>query len=587
MNEYRTPSDKRRTRRKRKRKDNRALLMKLMIPVVIVAVIAGIFLFRKYAPSEEMADLNEYFGLTESADAVSNTAVVVNGKVLSSRAYMSGSDIYLSIDTVQDELNDRFYWDYNEQLLLYAGTDSVTRASVGTADYYIGNTSRQYKHTIVHVENDIPYISLDFVKDYTDLSYDLYSEPSRVVITTVTGTITTATCASNTRVRVKGGIKSDILKTCEDSEKLTILEELDDWDKVLTEDGYVGYVSKRKLSETTEETVDRGFEDPIYNSIKRDFEINLTWDQILKSSDNYDISTILSSAKGINVISPTWFTLNSESGDFTSFASLDYVNKAHAAGVEVWPLISDIGTDSQVCTKVLTTTSLREHLETQIIAAALEYKLDGINLDFESLSEDVGDSYIQFVRELAILCENNNIVLSADVYKPLGDSVIYNRKELGTVCDYVILFGYDEHYEGSEAGSVSSIPWVTEAVTDSIAEGIPNSKLILGVPFYTRLWEITTDSSGEPSVSSKAIGIMGEEEVITSHGVTPTWDDSTGQNYVEYNSTGSTYQMWIEDATSMEERMNIIDNYSLAGVASWRAGFETSDIWDVINSHIN
>ena len=184
----------------------------------------------------------------------------------------------------------------------------------------------------------------------------------------------------------------------------------------------------------------------------------MAWHQITNADANTTIASVLQNTKGINVISPTWFYLNDNNGNIASLASSDYVNYCHQNGIEVWALVSNLENKDVDTTSVLTYTSKRENLINNLISAAIQYNFDGINVDFEALSSEVGDSYIQFIRELSLKCANNGIVLSVDDYVPTSYTAFYNRAEQAVFADYVVVMAYDEHYSGSEeAGSVASI----------------------------------------------------------------------------------------------------------------------------------
>ena len=214
--------------------------------------------------------------------------------------------------------------------------------------------------------------------------------------------------------------------------------------------------------------------------------------------------------------------------------------------------------------------------------AALSCGMDGINVDFEQISADCGEHFIQFIRELSIPCRQNGLVLSIDNYVPMGGTNHYDREEQGIVADYVIIMGYDEHYAGSkEAGSVASIDFVEKGISQTVAE-VPASKVINAIPFYTRIWE-----TSDEGVSSQAVGMEMADEYVRAHNIPVEWNDETCQNYGEYTQDGVLYQVWLEDDSSIEVKLSIMDKYQLAGVASWRLGFEKPEIWDVIEAYLN
>ena len=217
----------------------------------------------------------------------------------------------------------------------------------------------------------------------------------------------------------------------------------------------------------------------------------------------------------------------------------------------------------------------------EVMAMVEKYGLDGINVDFEDLRVSCGQPFIQFIRELSVRCRKQGVVLSVDNYVPVGNTDYYNRAEQGVYADYVVIMGYDEHYKGSEtAGSVASISYVESGIIKTVEE-VPASKVINGVPFYTRLWETTgTD------VDSQAVGMEMANQWVSDHGIELSWDQGTCQNYGSYEKDGTIHEVWMEDAESIKVKLSVMDANNLAGVASWCLGFETPDIWDVISEYL-
>ncbi|MDD6638310.1 MAG: glycosyl hydrolase family 18 protein [Lachnospiraceae bacterium] len=562
--------------------------------IVIIVAITGISaLIKKYTPSKERQELSEYYNLT-SEDQV---AIILNNEVIETTAKMIGDHVYIDYQFVHDSLNPRFYWDANENILLYATARDLISAEADSNSYLVTKSSIDYGRPIVKATSDSAYIDLDFVKEYSDFTYEYFSDPNRIIVYNTWGNYEVATVRRNTHIRVKGGIKSPILADVKEKDQLCILEVGDNWTKVMTNDGVVGYVQGKRLSGTTENTRSSDYEPEVFAHITKDFEICMAWHQMTTRAVNSDVASVLASTKGINVISPTWFYLNDNNGGIADLGSTDYVNYCHSQGVEVWALVSNLENSDVDTTYVLTHTSTRQNLVNQIVSVAIQYNLDGINLDFEALNrEEVGDAYIQFVRELSIKCENNGIVLSIDNYVPTSYTSFYNRSEQANFADYVVIMGYDEHYAGSDEGSVSSLGWVRQGVIDTLAE-VPANQVILGMPFYTRVWALTPDEEAGDnddidanilySVSSQVYGMRSANNLLANYGVEKQWLEDSGQNYAEFESEGITYKVWLEDSASAEARLKLMDEYELAGASFWKLGFETSDVWDTIIKYIN
>lgn len=569
------------------------ILVVCVLIVIIVAVMGVVSLIQKYTPSREHQDLNSYYGVTSNDEV----AIVLNNEINEAKAIVIDGHVYIDYQFLHDYINNRFYWDHNENVLLYATSQDLITATADSSTYLITKSSVDYGRPVVKANSDSAYVDLDFAKQYSDFTYKYIDNPHRIVITNQWGEYEVASLKKDSNIRVKGGIKSPILKSKKAKTEVTVIEKGDNWTKVMTDDGIIGYLQNRNLSASETKTRKSDFQPDTFAHIKKDFEICMAWHQVTNQSANAAVSSVLSGTKGINVISPTWFYLNDNDGNLANLASLDYVNYCHSQGVEVWALVSNLENKDADSTEVLTHTSKRQNLVNQIISMAIQYNLDGINLDFEALNrEEVGDSYIQMVRELSIKCANNGIVLSIDNYVPTEYTSFYNRAEQANFADYVVIMGYDEHYAGSDAGSVSSLNWVKQGVADTLKE-VPAEQVILGMPFYTRVWALTPEDENADSadadtdtayeVSSQIYGMRAANELLATKGAVKTWQEDCGQNYAEFTDGNSKYQVWLEDAASAEARLKVMDENKLAGASFWKLGFETSDVWDTIIKYIN
>lgn len=573
----------------------------ILIIVVILFMLLG-KLIEKYTPSTERQDLTEYYQISSDEDV----AILFNNELLEVHGRMIDGYVYLDFDTVHDLINDRFFWDSNENKLLYTTATDLISAEAESTSYLVTKDSHALDHTIVKVDANSAYIAIDFVNQYSDFAYEVYESPNRVVITTEWGEYTVAAAKKSTELRCLGGIKSPILADIEKGTSLRILEPDQTWTKVSTNDGIIGYVKSKTLGSTSTEIHSSSYVPEEFTHIKKDYKINLGWHQVTNTSANSNIANILQNTKGINVVSPTWFYLKDTNGSIGSLASSDYVNYCHQNGIEVWALVSNFGAKDQGLenpdvTEVLTYSSRRENLINNLISAAIQYNLDGINVDFESIPPVVGDAYIQFIRELSLKCANNGIVLSVDNYSPTEYTAFYDRAEQAVFADYVILMAYDEHYAGSqEAGSVASIGFVTDGVTNTLKE-VPADQLIMGMPFYTRVWsetpvtDDTVDETDDEPVDSYTLyelgcysaGMNEVQKLINANGAAPVWSEECKQYYVEYVNNNVTYKIWIEDATSLEEKLKVMQEHQLAGGAFWKLGLEDSTVWDTIIKYIN
>ncbi len=561
-------------------------LMPVLIAIVLIIVVAGIGfgakIAEKYSYSKERADLTEYFGITGSDDV----PIIMQNEQIEEHAKLWDGVCYFDFATVHKYFNDRFYEDKKEGLLIYTLPNAIVSVPIGTTTVKVSTESAEGSrdYVIAKYEGDTLYVAADFVKEYANFSYALYTEPNHMQVYTQWGERQLATITKDTQLRYQGGIKSDILTDVSEGDKVVILEQMETWTKVKTGDAFIGYVENKKLSEPFADTPApvTDYVEPVYESNTRDHKINLAWHAVAGVAGNDTLSEVMAQTKSINVISPTWFALSDNAGNFTSYATAEYVTQAHNMGLEVWGLVDNFTNEGIDTYEVLAGTTTRTYLINGLIDTALAYDLDGINIDFENISLDAGEPFIEFIRELSIPCRQHGLVLSVDNYVPMGYTSHYNRKEQGVVADYVIIMGYDEHYNGSEtAGSVASINFVEKGIADTVAE-VPANKVINAIPFYTRIWE-----TNGTTVSSQAVGMELAQQYISDHGIDISWDEVTCQNYGEYQSGSSYYQLWLEDADSIRVKLNIMSKYGIAGVAEWKLGFETASIWDVIEEYMN
>ncbi len=560
-------------------------LIPVLIAIVLIIVIGGVSvgaaLFERYSYSKERADLSAYFQMNGESDV----AIILQDELIEERARLFDNAYYLDLTTVHKYFNDRFYEDKGEGLLLYTLPDDIVRTVIGSSEVSGKSGTEELPYVPARYEGDVLYLAIDFVKNYANFSYEGFGEPNRLQIYTQWNERAVAEINKDTAVRVLGGVKSEILKDMTAGDKVIILEEMESWSKVKTGDSIIGYVENKRLENTAAESPIpvTDYVEPEYTSITRDHKINLGWHVIGGPAGNDTLSEAVANTKGLNVISPTWFKLNDSEGGFVSFASQDYVDKAHGMGLEVWALVENIEyADSIDMYALLSSTTKRARLIDSLVSTALDYNIDGINVDFEQISTDCGEHYIEFIRELSIPCRANGIVLSVDNYVPTGYTDHYDRGEQGVVADYVIIMGYDEHYSGSDqAGSVASINFVEEGIERTV-EQVPAHKVINAVPFYTRIWKTKGAELG-----SQAVGMAAAEEYVSAHNIALEWDEETCQNYGEYTEGGSLFQVWLEDERSIEVKLNIMEKYQIGGVAGWRLGFEKPEIWDVIGVYLN
>lgn len=561
---------------KEQQKKKAAPVLVVLILIVLVGA-AGIvsFLINRYKPGTEYMAGNEYFNLTDE----NSVALIQNGELLEEQAVLIGGEPYAAYTYVESQLNSCFYWDEETKGILLTTSGGVQTLLPG--DAAVAKTPGG--QPAVQQESDgTVYISLDVVKEYTDLDYVYYSNPNRVVIRNEWDGVEQATVQSDTaQVRQKGGIKSLILADVQKGDTLLYLENLDNWCKVMTADGYTGYIQTEDISEP-EAIEARTAKKDSYERITRDHKINLVWHQSTSTESNDAMAEMTAEMTGVNVISPTWFSVTDGTGTISSLASADYVKLAHDAGREVWGLIDNFNEAFDETTD-LAYASVRSRIIEQLLAEAASCGMDGINVDFENLKEAGIPHYLQFLRELTSAAHAQNLVVSVDTPVPQAYTMYYQRGEQARFVDYMIVMAYDEHFAGSEeAGSVSSLPFVQQAV-EEMTRVMPADQVICGIPFYTRVW---TEKFGQSAITSEVLGMDGAKNYAKENQMTETWDASLGQNVATVETSDARYTIWMEDEQSMEEKLKVIQSADLAGVAEWKLGFECADVWSLISEYI-
>ncbi len=555
------------------------VLVAILLILIVIAAGFGTKIIEKYSYSKERVDLRDYYSLVEDNDV----ALILQDDILEAKGKLVNGTYYLDFETVQTYFNDRFYVDKVENLLIYTTPTDIISAPIEGNTVSISGVQGEEAYVIATYQEDKLYIAIDYVKKYTNISYEVFTEPNRMQIDTVWPMRKIADVAKDSAIRYQGGIKSDILEDVSVGDVVVVLEEMNTWVKVKSSDGIIGYMEKKRISNEREEMQEpvTDVAVPEYTNLTKDYKINLGWHQVTNPTANSSLQSLLAQTKSINTVSPTWFSLSDNNGNFTSLASADYVTYAHNLGIEVWALIDNFNT--QVNTnEVLSSATKRAYLIQGLVNEVLQYNIDGINIDFEQISVDTGQNFIEFIRELSIACRANGIVLSIDNYVPKEYSAHYNRKEQGIVADYVIIMGYDEHYGGGGvAGSVASIDFVEEGIQKTLEE-VPSNKVINAIPFYTRIW-----STKGTEVTSQNTGMGVAESFLAQRNVEPVWSDENCQNYAEFQEGDTLYQVWIEDAQSVEVKLNIMKKYNLAGVAEWKLGLETANVWDSIANYVN
>ena len=561
-------------------------ILPVIIAILLILVIAGgalgKVLLDKYSYSKEEADWNEFYQVSES----DRSAIILQDEMVEEQALIRDGVCYFDLATVHKYMNEVFYADMTEKLLLYANPTEVIRTTFGETSYTTTEGTQDAGYVISFVEGDTVYVAADYVKLFTNYSYDCYDR--HVQVYTEWGTRQVAQLKKDTAVRLRGGVKSPILTQAAKGDTLEILEQMETWSKVKTSDSVIGYVENKRLGDITEETETpvTDYQEPEYTALTSDSKICLGWHSIGGVGGNDTLYSMVSGTKGMNVIAPTWFSLTDENGSIRNFGTANYVTTAHNMGLQVWGVVDNFNYANETGTAIstlnmLSSTTSRQNFVRNVTDAAVSLGLDGINVDFEQLSSDCGPHYVEFIRELSIQCRNMGLVLSIANYVPFNFNDYYRLDIQGQVADYVIIMGYDEHWHGSkDPGSVASISYVSGGLDRTLQE-VPANKVVNALPFYTILWK--TEGT---DVTDEYITMNNKADFMSRAGVTAEWDEETCQNYAEWTSGNATYQIWLEDAESIAVKLNMMATKNIGGVAVWRLGYGTQAAWELINAYL-
>ena len=561
-------------------------ILPVIIAILLILVIAGgalgKVLLDKYSYSKEEADWNEFYQVSES----DRSAIILQDEMVEEQALIRDDVCYFDLATVHKYMNEVFYADMTEKLLLYANPTEMIRTTFGETSYTTTEGTQDAGYVISFVEGDTVYVAADYVKLFTNYSYDCYDR--HVQVYTEWGTRQVAQLKKDTAVRLRGGVKSPILTQAAKGDTLEILEQMETWSKVKTSDSVIGYVENKRLGDITEETETpvTDYQEPEYTALTSDSKICLGWHSIGGVGGNDTLYSMVSGTKGMNVIAPTWFSLTDENGSIRNFGTANYVTTAHNMGLQVWGVVDNFNYANETGTAIstlnmLSSTTSRQNFVRNVTDAAVSLGLDGINVDFEQLNSDCGPHYVEFIRELSIQCRNRGLVLSIANYVPFNFNDYYRLDIQGQVADYVIIMGYDEHWHGSkDPGSVASISYVSGGLDRTLQE-VPANKVVNALPFYTILWK--TEGT---DVTDEYITMNNEADFMSRAGVTAEWDEETCQNYAEWTSGNATYQIWLEDAESIAVKLNMMATKNIGGVAVWRLGYGTQAAWELINAYL-
>lgn len=579
---------KRKDKNKKRKKKKKSLI--ILSFLFILVIIFGIFkIIDKYMPNFKHISIQEAF--PEWSDGI---MIVLEDTPIKSDnpAIEENEEIYLPVEFVKDYIDKYIFWEPDSQKLTMTTENKVIKMKTDDLTAYVNNNTLTLDLPI-ELKNNTAYMPktlLESLYDNIDINY--MAESNIVKVDFTDRAKSSGTVSKKVSMRVEDNIKSPIVEKLKKGEEIVVYNENDKWTKIRTQSGIVGYIPSKRVTNIEVIPTKQKVVEPVGEVWKpTDGKINLVWDLVTNVESSVNPAR-LKVEKGLDVMSPTWFEIADEKGNIKNIANKVYVDWAHNHGYKVWALFGNKfegNFDSEMTHKVLTNSEARENMIKQLLALTAMYDLDGINIDIENMKQQDSEYYLQFIREITPFLRQQGVIVSVDVTVPENFSQYYQRDEVAKIVDYMIIMAYDEHWATSpESGSVASLSWVKRGIENSLNEPIPAEKLILGIPYYCRLWIETPNESGGVDIKRPVptYGMDGVQKLLNTENVTPTWDEDAGQYYAEYQKENSTHKIWVEDERSIEEKLKLVNQYDLAGIGGWQRMFTSDAVWDTLYKNL-
>ena len=531
---------------------------------ILLALAAGLFFFVENRGNNKQSDM--YEGLS----------FLYEDKLVDKKDYYRQEDgqLYISYDFIKENIDKNINFNESENKVYINNSKGSKVLPLDSKEANFSGHKVILRSPVKKIDGRLMLPIESFIYDYNfDLRYD--KDNKSYVLDNLSVSHKIATTTTDVNLREMSKKRSKLIKKVPKNSQVFLYDQENSYYRVREYNGYAGYVHKDYLDNITEIP-------PHELNTQAKKPLNITWDYTYAGHSEDKIANI-KNIPGVDIIIPTWFSIMNGNGDLIDRGNIDYVNRYRAMGIDVWGYL-DNSFDAEITNKALSNENSRKKIIDKTIELCKKYGMKGLNIDFEGFKISDRDLFTTFVKELSEKAKSENIMISVDVTPQISSDVTkepYDRKALAEICDLVVIMAYDQHWSSSEkSGSVAEYPWV-EGSINVLFKSIPRDKMILGVPLYSRLW---CEKNGK--VSSKAISMDQTNNIIGSKGLTPKWNDECGQFYVEFNEGDALYKIWLEEKNSLALKTSLVNKYKLRGIASWRLGFETFDIWDAINNEI-
>lgn len=559
--------------KRRRNEINKSNPFKIIILLILI-ILCIVFLIGKFG-------INVIDNLSRDPNRID---VIVKDKIVPDELsiYIVDNEKYFSVDFLKEYIDDTVFPEADDNTLTITNENSVIRLSTDELTYYVNSEPLSLEMPII-TKDEVMLIPCNLTASLYNLNIEYIDDEKTAVIDFYGEEISTSVLQKNVKMYSESDIKSHTVTRVKKGSEITIFGNENGFYKVRFNE-YVGYIEEKYITDI----VKTNFVNNEENYVSLGFtpengKITMVWDQVFNVSQNKNDSKF-TAIENLDVISPTWFAISDNEGNVSNIADKSYVDWAHSQGYQVWGLLSN-SFDPDITHNTLSSPEIREKIIKQVLAYAELYELDGINIDFETIRSDDGEYFVQFVREITPYLKAQGLTVSVDLSRPEGWNYYYGMEEIGETVDYVVLMAYDEHWGTSpESGSVASMGWTEESITSTL-DMVSPEKVILGIPFYTRLWE-EKNVDGNLTVSSSSLGMQAALNYINENNMEIVYDEESGQNYSSIEKDGATYKIWLEDELSLRKRMELVEKYNLAGCAGWKRHLETDNTWSIINSYM-
>ena len=539
---------------------------KKLIIVAIIVLITGAIVYKA----------NDYIilGKNKAINLVVNNRNITTN--LKKPVIIEGEEIYISKQDIGNYFDKYIYEEKQNNQIITTNEDKIAEISLEKNEKSINGTKKEtYAHAIKR--DDVIYIPIQEMEEIYGIEVEYKADTKVVTIDSITREQKKAIIVKDVAVKSSTRIIAKTIDRVKKGSYVIVISEEKGYSKIRTENGKIGYVKSNKIANTV---VVREAIEKEENKEK----VNLVWDYF--STYAQAPNRTGEKMEGVNVVSPAFFHLDSNGKiqENVGGKGQAYIEWAHNNGYKVWPMVQNAGDGMlTVTSKIMNDYKKRQELIDEIFAVCIKYKLDGINIDFENMKQEDKNLFSRFIIELTPRLKSIGLDISVDVTAPDGSetwSLCFDRHVIGDVADYIIFMAYDQYGASSnKPGTTAGYDWVKVSLKKFLeTEEIKSEKIILAIPLYTRLW--TENSNGE-IIKQSPVSIKSIDKVIPKD-LAKKWDDNLRQYYVEYTEGSNVKKMWIEDEKSLKEKISLITDYNLGGVASWAKDMETENFWSFL-----